>query len=202
MPCRSGAFLRWKQDGLREALSRLRWVAVLCIVAAAAIVGSFGPGSLGAAAGLFLALWLVAGAVAILTTRAQLFRAPWRRSLELAVRTPGSVLGMALAHAGLGLLVAGITCVTAWQQESVKSVFEGENVSIGGYEVQLTGVSTATKDNYQYEIAAFIGHARWQAGYRHDLGAAVLSGQRNRDHRGGNFGPGPDEPVSCAWRTG
>jgi len=151
-----GAFLRWKRDGLREVLYRLRWVAGICVGAAVLLVVSLGPAGLGAAAGLLLALWLVAGAVAILAVRVQLFRAPWRRSLDLAIRTPGSLLGMVFAHAGLGLMVAGITCVTAWQQESIRSVAEGESVSIGGYEVRLTEVFLAAKDNFQSEIASFV----------------------------------------------
>ena len=151
-----GAFLRWKRDDLRDALYRLRWVAILCVGVAVLLAVYLGPKNLGAGAGLVLALWLVSGAVAVLAVRVQLFRVSWRRSLDLAIRTPGALLGMVLAHAGLGLMVAGITCVTAWQQESVRSVPVGESVSIGGYEVRLTGVSTAVKDNFQSEIASFV----------------------------------------------
>ena len=151
-----GALLRWKRDRLREVFYRLRWVAAICVVAVVLFIVSFGLASFGAALGLALALWLVVGAMAILAIRVQLFRAPWHRSLELAVTTPGSTFGMIFAHAGLGLMVAGITCVTAWQQETIQSVAVGDSLSLGGYEVRLTGVIIGAKDNYQSEVASFV----------------------------------------------
>lgn len=148
-----GPFLRWKRDDLRDALRRLRGPLLVTALAAGACLGLFGARGGGAALGLGLAVWLVAGAFWIVVARMQLGRLPLLRSLKLAMTAPPATWGMVLAHAGLGLLVAGITSVTLWQQEVVAALAPGDSIRAGGYDFTLQGVATGQRDNYQSERA-------------------------------------------------
>ena len=134
-----GAVMRWKRDTIRGAASRVKWalVAVLVILAALAILA---PGHIATVLALALAAWLVLGALAVLTARIRLGQGDLRRSWDLARTTPRAVYGMVLAHAGLGLLVAGIACVTAWEVEEIVSLPLGGTVEAGPYQFTLQDV--------------------------------------------------------------
>jgi cytochrome c-type biogenesis protein CcmF len=146
-----GPVLRWKRDSLGEALRRLRWVAAAVVVVMAGLIAVLGLGRVGAALALGVAAWLVFGALAILVIRTNLFRVPLRRSWMLARNTQQATFGMVFAHAGLGLMVIGITCVTAWAQERIVSLAIGDSTSAGGYEFTLTGVTVGNRENFQFE---------------------------------------------------
>jgi len=150
-----GPVLRWKRDSLRAALGRLRWVAAGCVLLALALVLALGSGALGTALGLGLAAWLVFGALAIWAVRAQPFVLPWRRTAGLTRSMPAGTWGMICAHAGLGLLVAGITAVTAWEDEAIVSLSVGQSAEAGGYAFTLTAVDVLRRDNYESEVATF-----------------------------------------------
>ena len=157
----AGPFLRWKRDELRAALSRLRWPLAATAVLTLALLAGLGPAgaaigtALGAALGLGIALWLVLGAAWIVVARVQPFRLPGARSRALLRGTPLATWGTVLGHAGLGLLVAGITCVSLWQQEVIVALAEGESTTAGGYVFTLRSVRVELEANYEVERATF-----------------------------------------------
>ena len=111
---------------------------------------AFGMARVAAAAGMALAAWLVVGAVAVLVRRW------WGRDFARAVRaTPTSTYGLVLAHAGLGVLVAGVTAMSAWQSSKILVMRPGERVVIGPSTVQLDGLRQAIGPNYATLIASF-----------------------------------------------
>ena len=150
-----GPFLRWKRDTLWAAFQRARTPAILSIAIMLIIAVSGGGKYILAAGGLGIALWLVFGSITILTQRIKLFQAPFSRSLSLAKNTPRSVYGMILAHLGLGLAVAGITCVSAWEQERIVVMAPNEQVEIAGYMVQMQKVDLIQGANFQAERGTF-----------------------------------------------
>src|SRR5690606_19546019 len=96
-----GPMLNWKRDKAPAVLRRLRIpTAIAAVVLLAVLVFAGWRGAL-AAGGLAVAAWLIAGSAAILARR-------WwagRRYLARSIRTtPRAIVGLALAHAGLGLL--------------------------------------------------------------------------------------------------
>jgi cytochrome c-type biogenesis protein CcmF len=80
---------------------------------------------------------------------------PFGTSLHLARITPRSVYGLIFAHAGLGITVAGIAAMSAWQQETLKSLPIGGQLDVGGYQVTLTSIETPKGPNYEAERAVF-----------------------------------------------
>jgi cytochrome c-type biogenesis protein CcmF len=150
-----GPMLKWKRDTIRDALQKLVRPAFLGGAATLAVViATFGSYVL-TAIGIGLAIWVIAGSLAILAQRSRFWQVPFKTSLHLARITPRSVYGLILAHAGIGITVAGITVMSTWQQEVFRSLPVGGKLEVGGYEVTLTSLTTPSGPNYEAERAAF-----------------------------------------------
>jgi cytochrome c-type biogenesis protein CcmF len=147
-----GPMLNWKRDAVAAVLRRVRIPAA--IAAAAILVGLVTVGWKGvvSAAALGLAAWLVAGAFAIPARRWWAGRANLRRSIRT---TPPAVLGLSLAHAGLGLLLLGVTGVTAWHSDKVLTMRPGDSTAFAGRTITLQAVGLADGPNYQARQARF-----------------------------------------------
>ncbi len=152
-----GPVSRWKTDRPSEVLRRLRpasAVALLVMAAALALsVWQAGWDALFAALGFGLAAWLVAGAGVALARR-------WRAageafSLRLVRTTPAATWGMAMAHAGLGIMAAGITAMSLFTVSEVASLAPGERTEIAGRTLTLTQVGPVRGPNYEALQARF-----------------------------------------------
>jgi cytochrome c-type biogenesis protein CcmF len=150
-----GPMLAWKRADLAGALSRL-WFA-LAAAAAAAVVTLYRheDGPFLAALGMALAGWLIAGVLVELAGRLKLFRVPLGDSLGRARNLPRATYGMTIAHLGIGIVVAGITGASAWQQESIQTQRIGETVEVAGYGFTLLDVEAGSGPNYRAERATF-----------------------------------------------
>ena len=148
-----GPMLMWKRDTLRGVVSRLGVPLVGVLVALAAGVAVFGVRHLAAAGGLALAVWLVLGAAAILVRR-------WGTSdVRRSIRTtPLSTYGLVFAHAGLGILVAGVTVMSTWQTSKILVMQPGQTVAIGPATIRLASLREAMGPNYVTLIATFALH--------------------------------------------
>ncbi len=147
-----GPMANWKRDRLDAIFRRVRIPAAIAgaVLLIALIAG--GWRTLVAVAGLGLAAWLVAGAAAIPARRWWAGRANLGRSIRT---TPTAVFGLALAHAGLGLLTLGVTGVTAWHQDTVLNMQPGQSVAFAGRTVALQSVEMVQGPNYQARQARF-----------------------------------------------
>ena len=135
-----GPILPWKRADLGAALIKLWWAAL-----AAALVGiavGFGVRQAFAALGFAAATWMILGAAAQVVERARLFRVPWRASRGRLGAQPLAVWGAAVAHAGLGVTIAGIAGM-ALASSSVVAVRPGQTVALGGYQWTLLGLHDA-----------------------------------------------------------
>ena len=150
-----GPMLAWKRADLAGALSRM-WFA-LAAAAAAAFVTLYRheDGPFLAALGMALAGWLIAGVLVELAGRLKLFRVPLGDSLGRARHLPRATYGMTIAHLGIGIVVAGITAASAWQQESIQTQRIGETVEVAGYGFTLLDVEAGLGPNYRVERATF-----------------------------------------------
>ena len=151
-----GPFLAWKRADLAGTAQRLLFalaVAVFGTIAAHAAAGSEGP--LLAPLGIGLGLWLIAGAVSEIFWRIRAFNAPLRETLRRAVNLPRAQIGAALAHAGVGVVVLGITGVTAWRVAQIVEMQPGDTQEIAGYTVTFEGVAPRRGPNYSETVAGF-----------------------------------------------
>jgi cytochrome c-type biogenesis protein CcmF len=145
-----GPVLPWKRAELLPALLKLWWAALI-----AAIVGT--AAALGvhagfAAAGFAASAWLIFGSLAELVERTRLFRAPFATFRSRVVAQPLSVWGSAVAHAGMGVTVAGIAGMSL-AASTIVAVHPGESVQLGGYDWQLLALHDEQGPNYAARVA-------------------------------------------------
>jgi cytochrome c-type biogenesis protein CcmF len=151
-----GPLLAWKRADLLGAAQRL-WFAIAAAGFAIIVLAYFTSGGpILSLLFLGMAVWLIVGACAELAERLQLFRVPLMRSLNRARHLPRANYGMTLAHAGLGVVLAGIVASTAWREERIAMVKPGDVVDIAGYNLELKGIGDALGPNYMADRAEFI----------------------------------------------
>jgi cytochrome c-type biogenesis protein CcmF len=147
------AVLPWKRGDLRRAMEPL-WGVLTLALALGALVWVLQTGrSMLAPVGVALATWVVLGALADVASRVRLGEAPLGESLRRAGNLPRADWGKTLGHAGLGLTIFGVACVTAWEREDIRVLGEGESFAIAGYELRLDGVERHVGPNYTAERA-------------------------------------------------
>ncbi len=148
----AGPLLDWKRDTLRSVAEKLKWPAVITLALFAGLTLGLGWRNASAAFGFALAAWLVLGAGLILARRWRAgSRDPWRQ-----VRTtPPAVIGMVLAHAGLGVTVAGVTAMSVFATSKILVMQPGETAELGTLKVTLKDIAAANGPNYSAVQAYF-----------------------------------------------
>ena len=143
-----GQLVRYRRDTAARIVNLMRYALPAVIIGGGAIAAMLGGGPtalLGTVLGLALAGWVAWGAIQ--SVRTQLTR---QRSLPGALRRlPAGAYGMALAHLGLAMTVAGITVSSAHQQEQRLRMEPGDSANLSGYEFRFKGVETVSGANYR-----------------------------------------------------
>jgi len=62
---------------------------------------------------------------------------------------------MQFAHLGIAIFVIGVTMVGAYQEERDVKMSSGDTVSVGGYQIQMQGISAVAGPNYQATRGTF-----------------------------------------------
>ena len=151
-----GPVLAWRHGNLKAAVRRLA-PAVAGALLAPAIVFFFNPNAAPAAlAGIALATWAMLGVLTDLADRAGLGKLPPATVLRRLRYLPRGTFGYALAHFGVGVLVAGVTVSTAWRSERIDTVHPGDNLAIAGRTLHFVGVTEGNVENYQVQRAEIV----------------------------------------------
>jgi cytochrome c-type biogenesis protein CcmF len=160
-----GPMLAWKRDGLAAVAAKLKWPALLVVGVFAVLALALGLKQVGAAFGFALGFWLILGGLMVLARR-------WQGgagfSWRLVRTTPAAVIGMALAHAGLGVTVCGVTAMSGFAESKILVMRVGETATLGGMQVTLAKVGEVAGPNYQAIHADF---RITQRGSSYDLGS-------------------------------
>ena len=147
--------LAWKRGDLAGAFTRLRLAAAVVVVIALGTWYLKSEGPVLAVLGLALAGWLFTGTLIEFSGRLKLFRVPLRESLRRAAHLPRATHGMTIAHAGIAIVVAGITASSAWQTEKIQVLRPGETVEVAGYIFTFEGTQELQGPNYTIERGTF-----------------------------------------------
>ena len=150
-----GAMLSWKRGDLLGVLGRLKFAAVAALVVALAVYYFHNGGPVLAIPAFIGAVWLVGSALAELADRIKLFAVPFSHSMARAAALPRAAWGMTLAHAGLGVMVAGMTGTALWTQERIQAMAPGDSVELAGYQVRLESVAPVQGPNYEAMRGSF-----------------------------------------------
>jgi cytochrome c-type biogenesis protein CcmF len=145
--------LAWRRGSLKAALRRLWPAAAGALLAPLIILAVNHSAPASALAGIALASWAMLGVLTDLADRSGLARqssgTAWRRLRHL----PRGTWGYAIAHFGVGVLIAGIIVSTAWRSERIETVHPGDTVQIAGRTLRFVGVTEANVANYHVQRA-------------------------------------------------
>jgi len=139
-----GSAMPWKRASVKRAIWPLRYVFVLAVaIGGLTFVMQTGRSLLGPV-GLFLAAWVVMGTIVDLLGRTGRGEGRLRR----LARLPRADWGKMVAHAGLGVTIAGVAGITAWQMDDIRAVELGNSYDVGQYTVRLDDVQRVQGPNY------------------------------------------------------
>ena len=131
----------WRTQAAEPLIRKLRLPA-----AAALVVGVLIPGLFYGRFGVLVSVGSIAAAWIIIVSLLDPIRA-WRREKGTAGLTR-AMLGMSVAHFGLGLFVLGVTIVSAFNIESDQALSPGSSVEIGGHQFELRELRNVQGPNY------------------------------------------------------
>jgi len=138
-----GTFSRWKRGQLGESRRRMIGSFVFAaILGLALMLGIYGDRSVLGPVGVVLALWIIIAALVDPVDRV-------RRKLSLSA----AVLGMTLAHVGLGVVVLGISVMESDRLEMDVSMAPGQEQQLGQYVFRLESIENVLGPNYSAERA-------------------------------------------------
>ena len=142
-----GSLLAWKRGDLPRSFRTLLPALALAF-AMAALAWTVGTGrSILAPVGAALGTWVIAGAALDLLQRTG------RSGVSRVLRLPRADWCKAVAHAGLGVTILGISLLMAWQQEDIRTAQVGESFDVGAYTLTLNAVDQVPGPNYQSLMA-------------------------------------------------
>ena len=134
-----GMHSSWKRGRLAEKKRPLLiTLAIATAIALAVAFGVFSASKVLTPVGLALGSWIILASMLDPIDR-------WRRKLSL----PRSVLGMAVAHIGLGVTVIAITCVQSFTLERDVALGLGESTQLGAYELRFDEMTKLEGPNYE-----------------------------------------------------
>ena len=133
-----GLHAGWKRGRISQRRGPILVTLVMGLLITLALVfGAWSGAKVLTPIGFALGLWLIGSALVDPIDR-------MRRKLAM---TP-AVVGMAIAHASLGLFVVSITAVESYTRERDLALAVGEAGTVGEYEYRLTGLEMREGPNY------------------------------------------------------
>jgi cytochrome c-type biogenesis protein CcmF len=135
-----GMHTAWRSADAGSLWRKLRWLAVVAVIAGIAVpTVVYGGNSALTAAGVAAGLWLVLSALAD----------PVRAILKRGPAVTRSALGMNVAHLGLGLFVLGVTVTSSFTIETDQKISPGGTATVGDYTIRFDSLREVQGPNYQ-----------------------------------------------------
>ncbi|MEP7312377.1 MAG: heme lyase CcmF/NrfE family subunit [Pseudomonadota bacterium] len=133
-----GMHASWKRGGLSRARRVIisTFALALCL-GLAVTIGVYGSGGLLAPIGTVLGCWIVLSALVDPLLRL-------RRGMSL----PAAVIGMTVAHIGLGIITIGITTTETARVEQDVALTQGKSVTLGDYQFRFDSINPIQGPNY------------------------------------------------------
>jgi cytochrome c-type biogenesis protein CcmF len=128
----------WKRGRVSDRRAAILWTLLAAVLVTLLLVlGVWEGAKILTPVGFALGVWLILSSLVDPIDR-------WRRKLTLT----RALLGMALAHASLGVFVVSITAVETYTRERDLALAVGEAGQVGEFEYRLTGLSGVEGPNY------------------------------------------------------
>ncbi len=141
-----GPFAKWRHDAFKTLFQSTRLALILALVFAVLAYFVFETKSWRVIAGALGSVWIIAGVLSFVW---RLARDPQRRA---ALRF-GGVLGMSIAHLGVGLFVIGALFTDVMSIEKDVRMQAGDEITIGKYRFKLDRFDHVEGPNYVADAA-------------------------------------------------
>ncbi len=138
-----GALLRWKKDRVGRIAPGILICLFLGLVTSTAIPPLLFHPSPGASAGLFAGSMIIFLSLKNLIDRTR----PGKR-IGAIPGTPKGILGMVVAHIGMGVFIIGVTVTNVYSIERDVRLAPGEHYRIGEYQFIFDGTDKISGPNY------------------------------------------------------
>jgi cytochrome c-type biogenesis protein CcmF len=133
-----GLNANWKRGRLAEKeRGILVSLAIAVALALAVALGLFGGAGVLTLVGLTLGAWIILASLVDPIDR-------YRRKLTLS----RAIVGMTIAHIGIGLFVTSISVVQSFTEEHDVALARGESALVSGYQIRFDGVQPMEGPNY------------------------------------------------------
>ena len=140
------ASLRWKADSWSALAVRLKWPAIMALMAGAVFPWiAQGSSRITIMAACVLGFWAIAASLQEL----------WRRK-KATGRIPMAIWGMSMAHLGLGVFVLGVTLVSTYSAEQDARLAPGDTTELAGFQFELKSLHEAAGSNYDAMVATIL----------------------------------------------
>ena len=144
-----GPMARWKQTELPDLVVRLRWAALVTVLATGLSAWLAERISLMSVLGMLLAWWIVASVLTDLWERVS----PKGQGLGLLLRRtsqlPRATLGMMVAHLGVAVFIFGVTIVKTHEVERDVKMKPGDYTTIGNLRFTMQEFKDVQGPNYR-----------------------------------------------------
>jgi cytochrome c-type biogenesis protein CcmF len=136
-----GMHTAWRHHPDNLMTGRLKIPALVAVILGIAI-----PGLLYGRFGLLISIGVTAAFWVMATALIEPVRS-WRRAKGAARITP-AVLGMSVAHFGVGMFIIGVSVVSAYNVETDMALRPGETIEVAGYTFELRELQDVEGPNY------------------------------------------------------
>ncbi|HSQ72792.1 MAG TPA: heme lyase CcmF/NrfE family subunit [Rubrivivax sp.] len=144
-----GPLARWKESSIPDLARRLRWAAVVTLLAA--LGAGWAEGQIGwmSSLGLAMAFWIIATLAVDLWERVRPAGGMRSSVLHRMRQLPRAMVGMMVAHLGVAAFIIGVTIVNSYQIERDVTMQVGDTTEIAGYTFTFRGVRDVLGPNYE-----------------------------------------------------
>lgn len=143
-----GPLLSWKRADLFGVLQRLKFAALLSLIASLIVWYLSERGPVLAYVSLLLAFWLMFATLRESALRIRLFETDISTAMRRARNLPRSSYGMTIAHLGVAIVMLGMIGSSVWKSEEIAFVEPGTALSISDFKVTFEGVERTRGPNY------------------------------------------------------
>ncbi|MCL2021553.1 MAG: heme lyase CcmF/NrfE family subunit [Betaproteobacteria bacterium] len=140
-----GSFARWKKASMPEIFRLTRIPFALALLLALLVPCFYAEWKITVVPGLFMAFWIFLAAVRHCVYQV---RAAETGRFAALLRQPPAFWGMHLAHVGVAIFVAGVTLVTAYEEEKDVRMFPNDTVTLAGHTFHFLGMRQVDGPNY------------------------------------------------------
>ena len=143
-----GAVLPWRKSFNSNYLIVLLPIFVFSMFVGIIVYEMQQKNNLIAPIGIVLSVWVIFGAWSEFFVKNRIFSTNYSLALYRILHMRASDWGKIIAHSGFGIIIFGISSITAWEIEDIRVVKIGDTYSAGSYKFTLNNVINKNGPNY------------------------------------------------------